>query len=129
MQVNYNNRPEAGRDLGNLSATGQHRLLHASKRMIVRGVSVVAIAAVAGTSTNKLALQLATLGADGTETDIGNAVDTEGGVAKGAVKALEVPNEYLDLKKGDTLILKVTKAGTGTWANAFASVDFEVKGF
>ena len=126
---NENNRPSHCQDLGNVTATGEHLLFHATKKIAIKNAHLVALAAVAGTPTNKLAFMLKKLDGDGVETDLTtNAVDTEGGVTKGNTLGLGIVNGYAVLDRGESLVLSVTKAGTGTWANCFAAIDYQVIG-
>ena len=126
---NVNNRPTHCQDLGNVNATGNHLLYHAVKKIAIKNAFLVALAAVTGTATNKLAFHLKKLDAAGTETDLTtNAVDNEGGVTKGDTLNLGIDNGYVVLEKGESLFVEVTKAGTGTWANCFAAIDYQVIG-
>ena len=122
---NEANRPQVGHRLGSISATATYLVLHASKLLRLKRASIVAKAAVSGTGTNHLSFKLKALSGAGTSRDLTSAVTTEGGVTAGAKLDLKV-EDGLRVEKNETLVLDVVKAGSGAWADAFVSVDYQV---
>ena len=125
---NFSNRPQLCMDLGTVEDTKTYGLLHATKKLLVKRVDLIALAALAADAANHHDMQLKITNAAGNDTDVGDDVGTEAGVTKGA--ALNLPENRAGqvLKPGETLVLTATKAGNGTWANPFVAIDYEVVG-
>lgn len=120
------NRPQHCASLGSIAATTTLLLFHATKKVVVRQADLVAVAAIAGSSTNNYSFQVKKLDSAGTETDIGSAVTTVAGVSKGAVLNLPGLEDYT-LDTGESLIVTATLTGTLT-ISGFLAMDYEVIG-
>lgn len=125
--TNSDNRPQANQRLGNISATGSHFLVHASKKLLIHSVRLLAEAAEAASNTNYFTFQLRRLTAAGVRTLIPGTMDTQQGLALGAHLEFEFEDELV-LNPGETLELVATETGTATLTDVFAVTDYEVKG-
>ena len=128
--LNEGNRPQTFINLGTVDATKTYALMHATVGLVIHGVRVVALNALAASAANYLTAQLIRLEEDGTEHNVGTAVDTKNGVTKGAAWVIhDLKNNYdFELLAGETLLLKLTETGTVSWADVGVATDIEVEG-
>jgi len=127
--MNSNNRSQVTVAVGAIAATAEKGLLYAHKKMIVRGVALVDITAVAASGTDYIQAQCLVNG-----TLVGTVADTQAGLAAREALPLVMPadgltnNLGITLEKGEFLSIALTKAASGALTNASIHLDVEIVG-
>ncbi len=131
---NENNRPQISVDLGEVTASKRVVLVHASKRMYIKAVALLVLSEIVASATNHLEVQLQVVSEEAGETLIATPEGTEGGLPayspmQLALAAEEAEEDFIDLKKGQTLVAVLTVVGAGTLpAGSHIAVDAQIKG-
>jgi len=127
--MNSLNRGHVTVTVGAVAATKEIGVIQAHKKMIVRNLSIVDVAAIAASGANYV-----TYGAKVNNVSVGTAVDTQLGLAARSDKAIVMPSDGLTndngitLEKGDFLSVDLTVTGTGALTNAGIHADIEIVG-
>ncbi len=128
---NENNRPQISIPVGQVSANKSLILVHASKRMFIKSVSLLVMTEIVASASNYVTLQLKKYDEEGNETIIGAPVSTEEGLPAYNALKLELESaeaEEIDLRKGESLVCEMTIVGAGALPEAHLSVDSQIKG-
>lgn len=128
---NENNRPQISIPVGEVTATKKLMAVHASKRMFIKSISLLALAEIVASGSNYVTLQAQRVDQEGNETLIGSPVSTEAGLPAYNPLALEKESaeaEEIDLLKGESLVIIMTVVGSGSLSDAHLSIDAQIKG-
>ena len=120
--MNLLNRPSVIVPLGVLSASGEEAVFYAQKKVRIKSAVYAQNGVISASGVNYLSFDMKK-----NDVALGNAVDTQAGLAKGV--KLELLAEELVLEKGDFLVLAITETGTfAEGASAILAMDVEVIG-
>ena len=121
---NQSNRPHVTTAIGAVAATKEVGLVHAHKKMEIKGVKLTDIVIIGVDAVNFVTSKLQINGVD----VAGSEVTTEAGHAAREGSDIPMPAAGLYLEKGELLGLVMTVDGTGAYSNLSAHTDCEIIG-